>query len=225
MNGKTITFKTNGHTCEGYFSIPDTGGGPGIIVLQEWWGLVGHIKDLADRFAIAGFAALAPDIYHGDSTTHPDDAGRLMMALNIDQTQKDLNGAVNFLLDHVAVSSDAIGTVGFCMGGQLSLFAACANPSIGACVDFYGIHPNVQLDMKNLRAPVLGIFAENDEFVTMETAKGLESKLKEHGKETDFTYYPEVGHAFFNDSREDVYNEEAASDAWQKVITFFDSNL
>ena len=106
----------------------------------------------------------------------------IIIQRNIDQTEKDLKGAVNFLQDHSAVSSNAIGTVGFCMGGQLSLFAACANPSIGACVDFYGIHPNVQPDLKNLRAPVLGIFAENDEFVTMETAKGLESTLKEHGK-------------------------------------------
>ena len=172
MNGILVSFQANGRTCDGYLSVPDSGGGPAVIVLQEWWGLVDHIKVVADRFAKSGFTALAPDLYHGESTTQPDDAGRFMMALNIGETEKDLAGAVKFLVDYNSVSSDKVGTIGFCMGGQLSLFAACANPQIGACIDFYGIHPNIQPDFKNLAAPVLGIFAENDEFVTPDGQMG-----------------------------------------------------
>jgi len=126
-----------GGTTGGYLSKPESGEGPGIIVLQEWWGLVGHIKNVADRFAAAGYVALAPDLYHGESTKSPDDAGKLMMALNIEQTEKDLAGAVDYLGDQA--SGDKIGIIGFCMGGQLALFGASKNPRIGACVDLYGV--------------------------------------------------------------------------------------
>ena len=225
MNGTSVSFQANGHTCQGHLSVPHSGSGPGVIVLQEWWGLVDHIKDVADRCAKAGFTALAPDLYHGESTTHPDDAGRMMMALNITETTKDLAGAVSFLADHEAVSSDRIGVVGFCMGGQLSLFAACANDQIAACVDFYGIHPNVHPDLVNLRAPVLGIFAELDEFVTPENAKELRARLESHGHLPEFHIFPGVNHAFFNDSRPDVYNAVVAQKAWSLVTDFFSKNL
>ena len=225
MSGTLVSFQANGRTCDGYLSVPDSGGGPAVIVLQEWWGLVDHIKDVADRFANSGFTALAPDLYHGESTTQPDDAGRFMMALNIGETEKDLAGAVKFLVDHNSVSSDKVGTIGFCMGGQLSLFAACANPQIGACIDFYGIHPNIQPDFKNLAAPVLGIFAENDEFVTPGNVDELKVLLESQGHEPDFHIYPGVNHAFFNDSRPDVYDVQTATDAWEKVTTFFGENL
>ena len=225
MNGISVSFQANGNSCEGHLSIPQSGSGPGVIVLQEWWGLVGHIKDVVDRFSEAGFTALAPDLYHGESTTHPDDAGRMMMALNITETAKDLASAISFLADHEAVSSDTIGTVGFCMGGQLSVFAACANDQIGACVDFYGIHPNVQPDFANLSASVLGIFAELDEFVTPENANELRSRLESHGHSPKFHIFPSVNHAFFNDSRPDVYDAAAAEKAWGLVTGFFSENL
>ena len=225
MSGTSVSFQANGGSCGGHLSFPESGSGPGVIVLQEWWGLVDHIKDVVDRFAEAGFTALAPDLYHGESTTHPDDAGRMMMALNIADTAKDLAGAVSFLADHEAVSSSKIGTVGFCMGGQLSLFAACANDQIGACVDFYGIHPNVQPDFANLRAPVLGIFAELDEFVTPDNANELKAKLESHGHSPDFHIFPRVNHAFFNDSRPDVYDADVAGKAWRLVKDFFSENL
>jgi carboxymethylenebutenolidase len=122
-----VEFSSNGGTCQGYLATPESGSGPGVIVLQEWWGLVDHIKDVADRFAAEGFVALAPDLYHGESTTSPDDAGKLMMALKIAETEKDLQGAITHLLNLDACTSDTVGTVGFCMGGQLSLYAACAN--------------------------------------------------------------------------------------------------
>src|ERR1051325_1054031 len=160
MAGEMIEFKSNGGTARGYLAKPESGSGPGVVVIQEWWGLVPHIKDVADRFAAEGFVALAPDLYHGDVAKSPDEAGKMMMALNIDQTEKDLRGAVQYLIDSDAAEGDSVGTVGFCMGGALSLYGASKNERVGACVVFYGIHPKVKPDFDNLSAPVLGIFAE-----------------------------------------------------------------
>ena len=148
LNGAIVEFAANGGKTTGYLTKPESGEGPGVIVLQEWWGLVGHIKNVADRFAAAGHVALAPDLYHGEVTKSPDEAGKLMMALNIAQTEKDLSGAVDYLAGNAR--GNKIGIVGFCMGGQLALFAASKNARIGACVDFYGIHPNVKPDYSQL---------------------------------------------------------------------------
>ncbi len=225
MAGQTVTLATNGGTTPGYLSTPESGGGPGVIVIQEWWGLVPHIKEVCDRFASEGFTALAPDLYHGKSTTSPDEAGRLMMALQIDQTEKDLRGTVNFLLAYPAVSSRKVGCVGFCMGGQLALFAATKNPSIGACVDYYGIHPDVRPDLTKLQAPVLGFFGERDGSVTPDAARELAGTLEALGKDADFTIYPGVGHAFFNDTRKNVYNSEIAKITWNRMVRFFREHL
>ena len=177
-----IRYPTNGTTGSGYLATPEAGSGPGVVVIQEWWGLVDHIKDVADRFAAAGFVALAPDCYDGQTTASPDEAGKLMMALEIDAAEKTLRGAIDYLLSRDDVTSTSVGTVGFCMGGQLSLYAACANPRVGACVDFYGIHPSVQPDLASLRAPVLGFFAENDSCGTPEVARKLEREREAAGK-------------------------------------------
>ena len=225
MAGQMIEFPTNGTTTRGYLSLPEGGSGPGVIVLQEWWGLVDHIKDVADRFAGEGFVALAPDLYAGDSTTSPDDAGRMMMALEIDATEKVLRGATNWLASHDATRGNSVGVVGFCMGGQLALYAASKNPSVGACVDFYGIHPNVNPDFGAIRCPVLGLFASEDGFVNPEAVSALEAKLDEHGVDKTFHTYQGVGHAFFNDSRPQAYDAEAATDAWGKVLSFFRGSL
>lgn len=222
MSGKMIEFSSNGGACKGYLATPASASGPGVIVLQEWWGLVGHIKNVADRFAAAGYVALAPDLYHGEATTSPDEAGKLMMALEIEEAEKDLSGAVDYLM---GISSGAkIGIVGFCMGGQLALFAASKNPHIGACVDFYGIHPNVKPDYSQLKAPVLGLFAEKDGFVGPDVVNALEQTLGDAGVSADFQIYPDVDHAFFNDERE-VYNLAAATDAWNRVQDFFEKHL
>jgi carboxymethylenebutenolidase len=194
-----------------------------VIVIQEWWGLVDHIKNVCDRFSDEGFVALAPDLYHGQTTTSPDEAGKMMMALRIDEAEQDLSGAVQYLLDHDAVTGDKVGVVGFCMGGALSLYAASKNSNIGACVVFYGIHPNVKPDLPNLQAAVLGNYAENDAYVTPDIARQLEQQLKTLGKQVDFKIYPGTDHAFFNDTRPEVYNAQAAADAWQRTIQFLRS--
>jgi carboxymethylenebutenolidase len=225
MAGQMVEFQSNGGTARGYLATPESGGGPGVVVIQEWWGLVPHIRDVADRFAAAGFVALAPDLYHGDVARSPDEAGKLMMALNISRTEKDLRGAIQYLLSHEATEGDRVGTVGFCMGGALSLYAASKNERVGACVVFYGIHPKVEPDLDNLRAPVLGLFAEKDESVPPDAVRELEAKLREHGKRVEVHIYPGTDHAFFNDTRPEVYDPEAAADAWRRTLEFFREHL
>lgn len=225
MSGQMIEFQSNGGMTQGYLSLPESGRGPGVVVIQEWWGLVPHIKDVADRFAAAGFVALAPDLYHGEVARSPDEAGKLLMALNIAQTEKDLRGAVEHLVNHEATEGDKVGIVGFCMGGALSLYGASKNEQVGACVVFYGMHPKVKPDFENLRAPVLGIFAEKDLAVPPEAAHALEEKLRDHGKSVEVHIYPGADHAFLNDTRPEVYNAEAAADAWRRTIEFFRAHL
>jgi carboxymethylenebutenolidase len=220
-----VEFASNGGKAQGYLATPASGSGPAVVVIQEWWGLVPHIKAVADRFAAEGFFALAPDLYHGESTTKPDDAGRLMMALNIERSARDLQGAVAFLLAQKGVTARKVGTVGFCMGGQLALATACNSADVGACVDFYGVHPQVRLDFAKLGAPVLGLFAERDGFVTPEVARKLEREVRGAGKPFELHIYPGVDHAFFNDTRPDVYNREAATDAWNRTTRFFRRHL
>lgn len=223
MAGRMVEFPSNGATTRGYLATPASGKGPGVIVIQEWWGLVPHIKSVADRFAAAGYAALAPDLYHGKTASEPDEAGKLFMALNIAQAEKDLRGAVTYL---AAFSSTAkLGAVGFCMGGQLALFAGCTNPQIGAVVDFYGIHPNVTCDFSRLQGPVLGLFAEKDQFVTPATAREVEAAIKAAGKSVQIHIYPGVDHAFFNDERPDAYDRAAAEDAWRRTLAHFQAHL
>jgi len=224
MVGQMIQFSDSEEKYDGYLAPAVGGKGPGVIVLQEWWGLVPHIKDVADRFAKAGFTALAPDLFRGKSTTEPDEAASLMMALHIGETEKLLASAIAALITHTAVEGDKVGVVGFCMGGQLSLYAACSNPSIKACVDFYGIHPDVQPALRALNGPVLGIFAENDAYASPEQVRALTEELTLLEKPHEFITYPGTDHAFFNDTRP-VYDKVAAEDAWKRVCEFFDANL
>jgi carboxymethylenebutenolidase len=225
MPGQKVEFASDGAKTQGYLATPASGGGPAVIVIQEWWGLVDHIKDVADRFAAAGFVALAPDLYHGDSAQKPDDAGRLMMALDVARAARDLEGAVAYLLARPGVSARKVGVVGFCMGGQLALATACLSGNVGAAVDFYGVHPNVKLDFAKLGAPVLGLFAERDAFVTPEAARKLERDVRAAGKAIEVHIYPGADHAFFNDTRPDVFNREAATDAWNRTTQFFRRHL
>ena len=223
MPGTMVEFPTNGHTTKGYLAKPASGNGPGVLVIQEWWGLVPHIKNVCDRFAAEGFTALAPDMYHGETASEPDTAGKLFMALNIAKAEKDLAGAAKYLAGHSSTAK--MGVVGFCMGGQLALFAGCLEKNIGAVVDFYGIHPNVHPDYAKLSGPVLGLFAEKDAFVTPETARGVEAAIKKAGKPVEIHIYPGVDHAFFNDERSDVYDKAAAEDAWRRTLALFRQNL
>jgi len=225
MAGAMIEFPLTGNSGTGYLSPSESGSGPGVIVLQEWWGLVSHIKSVCDRFANAGFTALAPDLYDGDSTTEPDEAGSLMMALNIEKTARLLSAAIDALLSQDSVIGNQVGVVGFCMGGQLSLFASTLHAQIGACVDFYGIHPSVEPDYSKVRCPILGLFAENDPYASPEAVSELRRTLTQENIRFEFHTYPGVEHAFFNDDRPEVYDAKAAEDAWNRTIQFLRANL
>ncbi len=223
--GSMISFEGNGEEFAGYLAAPASGGGPGLLVLQEYWGLVDHIKDLCERFSQEGFLALAPDLYKGDTTRDPDDATTMMQALNIAETERILAEAARTLLDRRECASETVGVIGFCMGGQLALFAATENPKISACVDFYGIHPKVQPSFRNLHGPVLGIFAEKDHMTTQEVVKALDRELTVLEKPHEFHTYPGTDHAFFNDTRPEVYDAEAAADAWKRTVAFLKENI
>ena len=223
--GREIEFASGGERMRGYMAQPPRGSGPGVLVLQEWWGLVDHIRDVCDRLARAGFVALAPDLYRGASATDPDAASRLMMALKIPRAARDLDAAVTALLSDNAVAGGSVGVVGFCMGGQLALLAGTKNRRIGAVVDCYGIHPKVTLDLAGLAAPVLGIFAERDAFVPPEAARTLEAALHGAGKRAEFHVFPRVDHAFLNDTRADVYDAPAAERAWGLIVSFLRAEL
>lgn len=218
--GEMVTFKANGRTADGYLAKPSSGKGPGVVVVQEWWGLVGHITDIVDRFAAEGFVALAPDLYHGEKTKSPDDAGKLMMALNIAEAAKDLRGAADYLAGLDGVSPDRVGVVGFCMGGQLALYAATVYPErIGATVDFYGVHPSVKPDVSRLSGPVLAHFATRDKSTPPDVANALVKQIRDAGKQVE-AYFYEADHAFFNDQRPTVYNADAAKLAWTRTVDF-----
>jgi carboxymethylenebutenolidase len=220
--GELIEFASNGGTDQGYLAGET---GPGVIVIQEWWGLVPHITDVADRFAREGFVALAPDLYHGVKTTEPDEAGKLMMTLNMDQAARDMSGAVDELQRR---TTGAVGVVGFCMGGGLALLLATQRPdAIRACVAFYGVIPpgGPQPDWAAATAAFQGHYAENDDFAGPAAVAQLRATLDGLGKENDFHLYPGTEHAFFNDTRPEVHDTEASAAAWARTITFLNGKL
>ena len=226
--GEMIIFPSNGSEGQGYLAVPSSGTGPGVVVVQEWWGLVPHIKDVCDRFAAAGFVALAPDLYRGTqlSVTEPDEAGKEMMALQLDRAAKDMSGAVDEVRRRS--SGDKVGVVGFCMGGGLALVLATQRPdAVGGCVAFYGLipWPEVQPDYSKLSGAVLVHVAGNDGYFSPEAAAALEEQLRGLGKDVEFHVYDGADHAFFNDTRPEVYNAAASELAWSRTIAFLHARL
>jgi len=224
--GEMIEFRSNGSTASGYVAVPEGGTGPGLIVIQEWWGLVEHIKEVCDRFAAAGFVALAPDLYHGVKISEPDEAGKAMMAMKMDLAARDLSGAVDEVLRRS--SGGQIGVIGFCMGGGLALVLATQRPdAVSAVVPCYGVipWPDAQPDYTALSAAVLGHYAGNDDFFTPEAALALGEQLRGLGKEVEIIVYPDMDHAFFNDSRPEVYDADAAALVWDRSLAFFHQHL
>jgi carboxymethylenebutenolidase len=225
--GETVTFASNGGTASGYLASPASGEGPGVIVIQEWWGLNDQIRGVADRLAAEGFNALAPDFYHGKAAQigEPDKAQKLMMELDLGQAAKDARGAARHLAAHPRTSGARVGVIGFCMGGMLSLFSGTVAPEIGAVVDCYGVPPREKPDYAKLRGTaVLGVFGGKDGYV-MEALPALEADLAAAGARFEKHVYPEADHGFLNEQRSDVYRAADAADAWTKIIAFFKAEL
>jgi len=226
MAGKMVSFPSNGQQAEGYLAMPASGKGAGIVVIQEWWGLNENIKGIADRLAAEGYRALAPDLYHGKETAEPDDAMKLMMAMNRDQAAKDMSGAYDHLKAHEA-GTGKVGSIGWCMGGGLSLYLATQRP-VDACVVFYGVLP-APPDVTKLAGPVLGHYAANDGYLSVDSVRSLEKQINDAGKSAEFHIYENTQHGFFNDSEQSkkggVHAPEAAQHAWERTIGFYKKNL
>jgi carboxymethylenebutenolidase len=224
---QNVTFASNGGQAHGYLATPASGTGPGVVVIQEWWGLDDHIVDIADRLAGEGFVALAPDLYGGRVAHDAGDAGTFMGELPAEQAARDLGGAVDYLLASDAVTSAKVGTVGFCMGGGFVLqLAVQQGDKIGAAVPFYGVGQGVPESFSTLTAPVQGHYGETDGFYSADAARELEKKIRaESGASVEFFFYP-AGHAFHNDKdKMGTYDAESAGLAWDRAIAFLRANL
>ncbi len=224
--GEIIEFAINGETAKGYLAKPISGKGPAVIVIQEYWGLVDHIKDVCDRFAANGFFALAPDLFRGDVAKEPDEAAKYMMALEMDLVSKTLSKAVDELKSQADTSK--VGVIGFCMGGGLALVLAAKRPdAVKAVAPFYGLvpWPEATPDYGQISASIQGHYAEEDAYAPPSVSRGLEQKLQELGKDVEFFVYPGAHHAFFNDTRPEVYDADASRQAWDRLIPFLSESL
>jgi carboxymethylenebutenolidase len=216
-----IEFPTSQGSTPGYLASPAGEQGPATIVMQEWWGLDSHIRSVCDRFAAAGFFALAPDLYRGEQAEGPDEAQQKMMALSMDRAEVDMCGAAEYLGSLPGVQGPQVGAVGFCLGGGLAVWAAASCPNIGAAVTFYYVMPHGKPDFSKIGGPLLGHFGTADDFIPVETAKELEEELRGAGVRVSFQFYENAGHAFFNDTnRLGTYDGEAAELAWERTLSF-----
>ena len=224
---QNTTFPSGGGTAHGYLALPESGQGPGVVVIQEWWGLTDHIAGVCDRLAGEGIVALAPDLFGGQVAHDAEEAGRLMSELPVEQAARDLGGAVDLLLQHEAVTGSAVGAVGFCMGGGfVLLLAAQQGDKVGAAVPFYGVGPGVPDQFSGLTAKVLGHYGERDDFYPAEQARAQEEQIRrESGADVTFLYY-DAAHAFHNDENTlGTYSPEDAEVAWDRTVAFLRSTL
>lgn len=221
----TVQYPSGNVTVRAYVAAPQTKERrPAIIVIQEWWGLTDHIKDVARRYAAEGYVAIAPDLYSrlGNAlTTDPGEAGKLMNTLQQEDGLKDLNATVAYLKSVPEVHASRLGVTGFCMGGSYALILSCVNKDIKAAVPFYGQVPNPDAPLEQLSAPVLYIYGEDDGWITKADVQRLATGFKKYNKTGEIKTYPGAPHAFFRDTDKTVYRPEAAKDAWMRATAFF----
>jgi len=221
-----IEFPTSAGSAPGYLAVPEGGRGPGVIVLQEWWGLDEHIRSICDRFAAEGFFALAPDLYRGETTDQPSEAQQKMMALSMEAAEQDMCGAAEYLASQPGCEGSSVGAVGFCLGGGLAVWAASTCPNIHAAVTYYYVMPHGKPDFSGIKGPVLGHFGTADEFVPVEAAKELEGEIREAGVDVRFEFYNGGGHAFFNDTnRLGTFDPDHAQASWERTVEFLRTAL
>jgi carboxymethylenebutenolidase len=225
----TVQYPSGNVTMRAFVAAPQTKEKrPAIIVIQEWWGLTDHIKDVACRYAAQGYVAIAPDLYSrlGNAlTTDPGEAGKLMNSLQQEDGLKDLNATVSYLKSVPEVDATKIGVTGFCMGGSYALMLPCVNKDIKAAVPFYGQVPNPDAPLQQLSAPVLYLYGEDDGWITKADVQRLAAGFKKYNKSGEIKTYPGAPHAFFRDTDKTVYRPEAAKDAWARTLSFFVQHL
>nr|MDT0657917.1 dienelactone hydrolase family protein [Micromonospora sp. DSM 115978] len=228
--GEMVSYRSNGGTSEGYLALPSgsSAGGPAVIVIQEWWGLVPHITTVADRFAEAGFVALAPDLYHGVSTSEPDQARRLLMGLAMDQAARDIAGAADYLAERPETAGDKVACMGFCAGGSLALWSATLSERIVATAGFYPVLPweRMRPDWSDYAGKAAVIHcSEEDGTSAAEGVQTARRAIEAAGGKCVLHDYPGTRHAFFNDDRPEVYDQPAAASAWARTLELFRSRL
>jgi carboxymethylenebutenolidase len=226
--GEMISYQSDGGTSEGYLAVPGQDGqAPGVVLIQEWWGLVGHITSVADRLADSGFVALAPDLYHGRQAREPDEAQKMLMGMAMDQAAKDISGAAAYLATRDETGG-AVGTVGFCMGGSLALWAATLSQLITAAVAYYPAIPweRMEPSWQNYSGKAALIHTDEDEGGS--GAPGIQEAIRlitDAGGEVTAYDYAGTEHAFFNDDRPEVHNAAAATLSWDRTLTFLHDRL
>ncbi len=226
--GEVVEFPSNGSTGGGYLAPAPEGAGLGLIVVQEWWGLVDHIRDVTDRFAAEGFVALAPDFFHGAKTTEPDEATRLMMGLAMDRAGRDIAGAASSLASRPETTGNGIGAVGFCMGGSLALWSATLSDDVRAVVGFYPAMPWERMSPSWTRYDGKAVVIHTDAHEGGSQGEGVQqakTAIEAAGGEVTLYDYPGTGHAFFNDARPEVYAPDAAELAWSRSVEFLRERL
>lgn len=219
---QNVTFPSAGQQAHGYLATPDSGSGPGVIVIQEWWGLTDHIRDVADRLAAEGFVALAPDLYGGWITHDGDEAAGMMQKLPEEEGARLLSGAVDYLLGLHEVTSSRVSAIGFCMGGGFVLaLAAQQGDRIAAAVPFYGVGQGVPASFAGVRAAVQGHYATEDTSFPVDQARAQEQQIRDESGAEVVYYYYEAPHAFHNDGNpQGNYRPEAARLAWERSVGF-----
>jgi carboxymethylenebutenolidase len=225
--GERVTYPSNGGSSEGYLALPESGAGPGVVVIQEWWGLVPHIESLVDRFASAGFVTLAPDLYHGAQAGEPDDAVRLLMGMAMDQAAKDIAGAAEYLAARPETTGQ-VGAVGFCMGGSLALWSATLSDRIVAAVGFYPSMPWARMSptWDNYAGKAALIHGDGEHArADSEGIRAAVQAIEAAGGEVTVHDYPGTHHAFFNDDRPEAYDADAAASAWARTLELLRARL
>jgi carboxymethylenebutenolidase len=222
---QNVTFPSGGAEAHGYLAVPESGSGPGVIVIQEWWGLTTHIAEVTRRLAAEGFVALAPDLYGGVTTHDGAEANQLMTDLPVDRAARDLGGAVDFLLGRPETTSATVGAIGFCMGGGFVIsMAAQQGERVSAAVPFYGL-PQGSPDLAAITAKVQGHYGAKDDFVPLAAVGEAFATMTGAGVEAEFLTY-EAGHAFYNDENLlGTYDAQVAATAWARAVSFLRQNV
>ena len=221
MGSETLSFGTSNGDTSAYVALPDNAGKKAVVVIQEWWGLNDHIKDIADRYAAEGFIAIAPDLYRGKVAANPEEAGKMMQALQIEDGLDTIKNSVEAARSKYDLSH--FGITGFCMGGTYALRSACELEGFSAAAPFYGDVPEEDI-LKKLKTPTIFVSGTKDAWINPEKVSSLEEAAEKYELPIHSVKY-EADHAFFNNTRPEVYDETAARDAWALVIGFFNDKL
>lgn len=220
-----VSFKSkSGSDVSGELAEPSgSGKAPAVVLIQEYWGVNDHIRDLVGRLAKEGFLVLAPDLYHGKVTTDATEAGKWMTELDTLKAVDEIAGAARFLEAHPR-SNGKVGVVGFCLGGALALASGCHVSGLSAVVSFYGMPPAEKVDYAKVTAPVIMHVAKKDQWVTVEKAEAIKKQFTDRGHPIELHVY-DADHAFANDTRPAVYDPANAKLAWDRSVAFFKKQL